>query len=310
MEIRENREHVGVIVGRFQVAELHDAHKALIDFVITRHEKVMIVLGLAEVLGTREDPLDFEDRKEMILDEYEVAVHYAYDVDSDEVWCRALDKLIGRQLKPGQTVALYGGRDSFIRHYEPYGRYPTYELESKTFFNTGTEARQQIAFGKNEIDVQWRRGKIANAYERFPTGFPTVDTAIFNEDATRILLIRKKDSKAWQLPGGFFDPEKDANLEATSRRESEEETGVAITDPEYLLSDKIPDWRYKRGPDCIITSLFKAKYLHGPVRPGDDAEEANWFAIAELAAADVQPNHHPLVLAACGLRRFKGDTQK
>lgn len=35
----------GVIVGRFQVAELHEGHRALIEGVMGRHKKVIILLG-------------------------------------------------------------------------------------------------------------------------------------------------------------------------------------------------------------------------------------------------------------------------
>ena len=38
---------VGIIVGRFQVDELHDAHVDLIQYVFDQHPKVIIFLGLS-----------------------------------------------------------------------------------------------------------------------------------------------------------------------------------------------------------------------------------------------------------------------
>jgi len=61
---------VGIIIGRFQVHQLTQAHKELIQFVIDRHTKVVIFLGLSPLLVTRNNPLDFESRKQMILKEF------------------------------------------------------------------------------------------------------------------------------------------------------------------------------------------------------------------------------------------------
>ena len=45
-ELRFKEFNVGVIVGRFQVPELHRMHHDLIQSVIDRHEKVYIFLGI------------------------------------------------------------------------------------------------------------------------------------------------------------------------------------------------------------------------------------------------------------------------
>jgi bifunctional NMN adenylyltransferase/nudix hydrolase len=68
MRLQEDSYDVGVIVGRFQVPELHDAHKDLIETVCDKHDKVIIFLGLSPLMVTRENPLDFESRKQMILE--------------------------------------------------------------------------------------------------------------------------------------------------------------------------------------------------------------------------------------------------
>lgn len=58
---------IGVIVGRFQVNELHPGHLELINDVTARHKRMIVFLGVAPVLVTRNNPLDFITRKEMLL---------------------------------------------------------------------------------------------------------------------------------------------------------------------------------------------------------------------------------------------------
>ena len=94
---------VGALVGRFQVHELHEAHKALIQHVFDNHEKVIIFLGLSPLPVSFNNPLDFESRKQMILAEFpEAIVLYCKDTVSDEVW--------SRMILPRKVLARLSGR--------------------------------------------------------------------------------------------------------------------------------------------------------------------------------------------------------
>jgi len=67
MQIKLPTADVGVIIGRFQVAELHDGHHMIISSVLERHKKVLIFLGSTpDVLVTKQNPLDFLTRQQMI----------------------------------------------------------------------------------------------------------------------------------------------------------------------------------------------------------------------------------------------------
>src|SRR5271167_2605495 len=100
---------VGIIVGRFQVHELHAAHKNLIQSVLDRHDKVITFLGLSPLKYTGENPLDFQARKQMILEQFPtVNVLYIKDKPSDEAWSRELDEKISDLLSPKQNPTLYG----------------------------------------------------------------------------------------------------------------------------------------------------------------------------------------------------------
>ncbi len=48
----------------------------------------------------------------------------------------------------------------------------------------------------------------------------------------------------------------------------EEEAGIAITDPEYMGSFVIDDWRYRGERDVIKTLLFRARLLSGSAESG------------------------------------------
>ena len=80
MQIKTNKYDVGVIVGRFQVPSLHEAHRELIQSVVNKHPRTIIFLGVSPVPTSRNNPLDFETRRRMIQDEFpEVEILYIKD---------------------------------------------------------------------------------------------------------------------------------------------------------------------------------------------------------------------------------------
>lgn len=298
MKVDEADREVGVIVGRFQVPELHEAHRDLIQTVVDAHPKVLIVLGLSPVLGTRENPLDFVARKQMILESFpSVTCMFIKDVNSDAIWSKQLDRIISDFLTPNQQALLYGSRDSFIEHYE--GKYPTQVLKQRVWVS-GTAIRREVS-REVKATSDFRRGVVWAAYNRFPTSFTTVDVAIFNEDESQLLLGRKEYENRFRFIGGFSEVDS-VSYEQDARREVSEETGISITDPVYIASIKVDDWRYRREVDKIKTLLFVAKHQFGEPRPGDDIYELRWFPIAQLdprAATlddyELMPVHWPLM---------------
>lgn len=268
----------GVIVGRFQVAELHQGHRDFIDQVIEKHKKVIIVLGRAPLPNSVSNPLDVETRTQMIKAAYpSVYVAYNNDHPSDEIWSKRLDTLIADILTPTQTALLYGSRDSFIPHYN--GRYETVTLDATRDSWSGTADRLEIGRVAHS-DKMWRAGVIWASRNRFPTCFVTVDIACFNHDYTQILLGRKEGEELWRLPGGFTDPGSDS-LEEDAARECMEETCLELTQIKYLRSTQIDDWRYTKEPDCVKTTLFAGVGV-GEACAGDDLAEVQWFRVTDL----------------------------
>lgn len=286
MKVKTDHYDTAVIVGRFQVHELHSAHKSLIQQVCDEHDKVIVFLGLARNMNTKNNPLDFESRKQMIQAEFpNVIVGYIKDVDDDELWSRNLDSQISDLVSPTQSVVLYGSRGSFLELY--HGKYPTVELEPESYVS-GTDIRKMLARSV-KASPDFRHGVAWAAANRFPTVFTTVDVAIFDAKYENILLGRKPDEKKFRLIGGFSDV-RDKSFEGTAYREMTEETSMWHLDPKnsmtYLGSYEIDDWRYRNEVDKITTILYATVPIGGP-KPGDDICELKWFNVNELAKENV-----------------------
>jgi len=276
-------------VGRFQVPRLHKAHLDLIRGVQKEHEKVIIFLGMSPARVTRNNPLDFESRKQMLLREFpDVNVLYIKDCPSDEAWSKNLDAQIEDLVGPTSTVVLYGGRESFIDHY--YGRHRTCELEQEVYVS-GTDIRKQIGT-RVKGSPEFREGVIWAAYNQYPRCFPTVDVAIWDSEHEKLLMARKPGEKLHRFIGGFAQGR--ATYEVEARREVSEEAHIEISDPKYIGSCMIDDWRYRRELDQIVTMLFEATHLFGKPTPDDDICELKWFEYDKLQEQDLVKEHRPL----------------
>ena len=284
---------VGVLVGRFQVHELHEAHRDLIDTVIAKHDRVIIFIGLSPLRNTVNNPLDFNTRKRMIQETYpDVEVYYVKDNPSDEAWSRGLDREIQQFLKPYQTAVLYGSRDSFIPYYS--GIFPTQELES-TKYISGTEVRKRIA-NKYTNSAAFRAGAISASLDRYPTCFPCVDIAILDRSRGMVLLGKKDGEAHLRFIGGFADP-KSPDYETDARREVMEEAGIEVGGLVYIGSTIINDWRYRKETDKIKTMLFVGTYIHGRPQAADDIAHVEWVSLSDLLEGKIKimPEHEPLV---------------
>ena len=291
MKEKTTKTDVGVIVARFQVHNLTSVHTDLIQTVVDKHNKVLIFLGLSPIICDRVNSLDFESRKQMVLEKFPSAtVLYIKDVKDDDIWSKRLDEQISDMLTPGQTATLYGGRDAFIKHYS--GRYSVIEFEPISYIS-GTELRKEIG-SKVKASSDFRGGVIWNAFNRWPMTIVTVDAIIYDERG-RILLVRKVNEKLFRFPGGYSEPDTD-DFNADILREIGEETGVEVGDLKILGTMKIDDWRYWQSDDKIKTIIFSAKYIFGHPHAKDTAEiaEVRWFSIAEMSGKELVSEHLPI----------------
>ncbi len=280
-----------VIIARFQTPYLHEGHKQLISMVKENHAKLIILLGVSPIMGSRKNPYDYYTREKMIKKDYpEVIVLPISDHPSDKTWTENIDNLL-KSVFPAEQFCLFGSRDSFIPYYS--GRFETVELPEHGDYNA-TELRKQYAdkvFDSNDF----RAGILYAYYNQYTKVYPTVDIACFKNSKTEILLGKKATNNKWRFIGGFADPE-DACYEDAARRELIEECGeMEIGEMTYETSRKINDWRYRNEADKIITLLFSCDYISGSPAAQDDIIDLDWFPVADLPRMienqNISPEH-------------------
>ena len=268
----------GVIIARFQTPYLHEGHLNLINQVKVQHNKLIIVLGVGPITGSRRSPYDYYTREKMIKTAYQdVIVLPLSDHPSDRSWSINLDQLLSSAF-PNERFTLYGSRDSFIPYYT--GRYETVDLPEHGDYNA-TELRRKYA-DKVFDSRDFRAGILYAYHNQYKKVYPTVDIAVFRNEKSEILLGKKAINNRWRLVGGFTDPEDDC-YETAARRELTEECGpIEVSDLTYETSARIDDWRYRSEVDKIITLLFSCDYHYGEPEAQDDIMEVAWFPVANL----------------------------
>lgn len=280
---------IGVIIGRFQVDEIHSGHTALLDYVAKNHENMLILLGVKPTPASKENPLDFRTRKSMLATFYPNAeIMPVVDMANDEAWSQQVDNLI-YSIYGIKSATLYGGRDSFIPHYS--GRHTTEQLNFGGNTN-GTEIRERIA-AKPLNDSNFRAGVIYAMANLNPQTFMCVDIAMVDFEKKQVLLGKKTHENGWRFPGGHVD-KIDKNFELAARREMYEETKMTIEGKLKFIGDfDIDDWRVKDSNNRYHTALFLAPFSWGVPKGSDDLSEVAWWPLTENI--NIVPEHKVLL---------------
>lgn len=280
-----------VIIARFQTPYLHEGHLDLLNQVKAKHEKLVVVLGISPIKGSRKNPYDYYTREKMLkqADENLIVLPLS-DHPSDAAWSKHLDDLLNGTF-PTEQFVLYGSRDSFIPYYT--GKLETVELAEHGSHNATALRKQYAEKVLNSID--FRAGILYAYHNQYPKVYPTVDVAVFAENKAKILLGQKTNSNKWRLIGGFCDPEDD-QYEVAARRELQEECGpIQVGELSYETSQRIDDWRYRSEVDKIITTMFSCDYEGGTPEPNDDIVNIRWFDLKKLTLDEITPEHHELI---------------
>jgi bifunctional NMN adenylyltransferase/nudix hydrolase len=295
----KNEGTLGVVVGRFQLHELHAGHIGLLDFVNDRSDKMLILVGHSSVRYTPDNPYPVSIRKQVLETRYPDAIilPLADSQSSHEHWSAVLDETI-KGINDGREVTLYGSRDSFIPKY--YGEFKTEEIPAVSQ-HSATCVRDEVS-GEFLNDPAFRRGWLSAIYSQYTVTDPTVDVAVHNSDFSQVLLGRRGKGSPLRFFGGFVDPEDDS-YEMAARREREEEvTGIKTMGPEYIGSVKVDCPRYGGSKYGIMTTLFSMEYIKGdPVASDDMAGDhlskgsVEWVDLDESLSSAIDKNHIPLL---------------
>ncbi len=300
----------GVIVGRFQVHELHEGHMELIRAVKGRHNRVIIFVGTSPNGMTKRNPLDFITRKAMIQAKFpDITVLLLPDVATDERWSEILDERI-REVTGYGDVTLYGGRDSFVPHYS--GSYHPVELTlPATEHIKGEDIRNKLT--NNVIEsADFRAGVIYAAMNQWPKVIACVDGVVFYRGQhtekwagdcgmeyaygdMEFLLAKKSGEPGWRFVGGHAEPIT-KTFEQDVRDEVRQESGVDIRPEqvEYIGSTYVPDWRWAAEQDKVKTLIFACEVTSLSAKAADDVAEVKWFKAKDLSFGVFVDVHKPI----------------
>lgn len=121
-----------------------------------------------------------------------------------------------------------------------------------------------------------------------PLPLIAVSVAARNPETGEFLLVlrgRPPAKDLWAFPGGRLDFGE--TLEQAARRELREETGLEARDIRFhTLIEIIGDDGGSEPPHHFVLAVHRATVSGDPVA-ADDAAEAGWFSVAEMASLDI-----------------------
>lgn len=274
-------EPVGVAIGRFQTYNLTDGHKALIQKTLN-HANSLVLIGTNPISGTKRNPLTSGVIAHMIRESFNyprLNIQTLPDFPTDLRWTQEVDARIA-ELYPLLSARIYTGPDGIRESYS--GRFAIESIDRVEGLRA-TRLREDLLRKQQSLNDSFRRGMIFQTMRLPSSPRIAVDGAITSNVlgmGPAVALIKKNGEELWRFPGGMVDFG-DVALETAAKRELREELGndVNFTAPTYVASARIADWRLRGTMASNFSAFFWARHLSGPIRAGDDAHSAGWFAL-------------------------------
>jgi bifunctional NMN adenylyltransferase/nudix hydrolase len=275
------KKSLGVIVGRFQTAQITPGHQFLFDEVYKKHDTVVTFVGSKPPLyqPDEKNPLDFFSRKKMLMTyNPNLSVLSITDKGDDESWSDDLDKKID-EIRGTFDAILYGSRDSFISHYT--GKFKTVELESNIIYSA-TSVRERIIQDAKDSD-EFRAGVIYGLSNRIVSGIHCSYGLIVDSNS-RVLIGKRKGDKYYSLFGGMYSPEVDKTYSDTMKRTIREQLGsnIEIGNTKFLFDTQLEHWAYSSSNEKVHGNFFICKVAWGYARPNHEFEFVEWVTVKEF----------------------------
>lgn len=287
----------GIVIGRFQTPELHIGHRTLLNTVKALCDKLVIFVGQSPEPLTKNNPLDFDTRLQMLYRLYpEATIMPIMDAETPIKWSNLLDYYISL-VAPGD-VTIYGGRDNCLKLYSGKHKTQTINLDNKDIVDVKASAiRSNIKPVDSDL---FRSGIIYAANKLKPRLLPTVDIGIIVKD--KLILGKKYGSDMWRLPGGTVETW-DKCLQSAASRELREETNIYISDLEHVGSYINKSTKFLESFICSTLYTKKLTTLPTVAKAGDDLETLMQveFPLKDKAIYNtIVPNHLPLIFLLNG----------
>lgn len=307
-----------IFIGRFQ--PYHLGHHAVVIEALERANKLIIVLGSANVAPNIKNPFTVKNRIKLIRDAlteeqnnrvvFTEARDYLYD---DVKWVNEIQAHVAQITESNSTIALIGyHKDNSSYYLDMFPEWDFIHAKPKQLLNA-TDIRNLYFQNKNYYELVPE--SVYNALESYQTtenyktlcqefnyindykdswvnspytpSFNCVDAVVIQKNQVLVVIRDAMPGKGlYALPGGFINP-KERVLDACLR-ELKEETNIIF--PMDALKESLVEVKLFDHPDRSLRgrTFSHAHYfqLNEKVIPkvlgGDDAAKACWMSIIDI----------------------------
>jgi nicotinamide mononucleotide adenylyltransferase len=156
---------IAVVIGRFQLPELHGGHRAIIEYALRVGKEACVLVGVSPV-ATLKNLLPYSAVEQMIRAEYQgyyndrlLHIHPLQDCPNEDLqWSMNIDRFL-EQLFPNCNIVMVSGRDSFKPYYHGKHR-PVKDYFGFNGDINGTTERENIMTSDPIESVEFRKGII------------------------------------------------------------------------------------------------------------------------------------------------------